>query len=266
MNKNHFGICSFFLICFTALSVTIFNVAAETTLNYGNGDFLYVLSNSGIILRSAPDIKSARITTLRYGSKVRVTDEHPGEKPIAVGGFKGYWVKAVGSGKEGYLFDGFMSRYAAPAKCSNCSFNTIIEKYTDHAFRLKHKPVVKKDDYFLIVKKVYTNGFVQFFCQSTLDMKKTRLPEAFLLFRLMGLEIMKGQMLPLKNRQSQRKMKGMVYNERITVTVRNNEIQGITIKESSKSEDGMSDGAESESIEFLKTADGTIVKYSASGS
>lgn len=263
------------LAAFSITGLLMNSAGSETRITYSKGDVMYVLSDSGLVLRASPDVKSSGICVLKYGTAVRITDDTPGRNSFAVGNYPGYWVKAAAQGKEGYLFDGFLSQHAAPSPCSGCRFNVIVEKYTDTAFTAKQPPAIRKDDFHQYQTKAYTNGCVLEKKEGlpglphfslTLNMKRTRLPEAFLLFRLMGLELMKGQMLPGKSINGERKMNGLTYNETVTVTVNNNEIQRVLITESSKEEDGMGEGMEQESIEFIKTAEGTMVKYSASGS
>jgi hypothetical protein len=259
----------------TAICLFVSPAESDPIISYNKGAVMYVLSDSGLVLRAAPDVKSSGICVLKYGTAVRITDDNPGRISFVAGNYRGYWVKAETGGKEGYLFDGFISRHVAPSSCHDCSFNVIVEKYTDTAFTANRAPVIRKDEYHQYVTKAYTNGCLLEKKEGlpglphfslTLDMKRTRLPEAFLLFRLMGLELMKGQLLPGKNYIGERKMKGLTYKESVTVTLHNNEIQRILITESSKGEYGMGDGMEQESIEFTKTSDGTMVKYDASGS
>lgn len=258
----------------TAICLFVSPAESDPLISYNKGAVMYVLSDDGLVLRDAPDVKSSGLGVLTYGTAVRITDDNPGRISFVAGNYRGYWVKAETGGKEGYLFDGFISRHVAPSSCHGCSFQTIVEKYTDTAFMLKGSPIIRKDEHFLFVKMIYSNGCILEKKEGlpglphfslTLNMKRTRLTEAFLLFRLMGLELMKGQLLPGKNYIGERKMKGLTYKESVTVTVHNNEIQRILITESSKGEGGMNEGMEQESIEFMKTTDGTMVKYAASG-
>lgn len=88
--------------------------------NYKVGDQLNVLAPSGLILREAPKAKGKKLTTVAPGEMVTVLQANFKKFSHAVTEFKGYnirgfWVKVrTSGGQEGYVFDGYLSRYKAP--------------------------------------------------------------------------------------------------------------------------------------------------------
>lgn len=89
---------------------------AEPAGRYKIGDELNVLAKAGIILREKPDAASAKIANIPYAGKVTIADA-PGAA-FQVEAFKGFnisgnWVKVTSSGKEGFVFDGFISKLSA---------------------------------------------------------------------------------------------------------------------------------------------------------
>lgn len=87
---------------------------------YQAGDKLVVHAPSGLVLRAAPDTTGEKIATLAYGEEVTVIKDDQPKKTTVVEefpGFKiqGYWAKVKAkSGQEGYVFDGYLSKYPVP--------------------------------------------------------------------------------------------------------------------------------------------------------
>jgi Bacterial SH3 domain len=97
-------------------------------------DSIYVWARSGMNLRETPDFNGKKITTLPYGTLVRVVEyaqvvkswsELAGdiEEPVVIQHkvmknkknnaayiIEGSWVKVISAGKEGYVFDAYLSR------------------------------------------------------------------------------------------------------------------------------------------------------------
>jgi hypothetical protein len=104
---------------------------------YNPGDELFVQAGSGLILRKTADPKGERITTLGHGDAVKVLKTDFKKKPHSVTEFKGFvikgfWVKvSTKDGKEGYVFDGYLSKCHAPITIidDSNSDNTIAEFY-----------------------------------------------------------------------------------------------------------------------------------------
>jgi len=87
---------------------------------YNPGDELFVHAGSGLMLRNTPDPKGERILTLNPGDPVKILKTDFKKKPYVVTEFKGFsikgfWVKvSTAGGKEGYVFDGYLSKLRAP--------------------------------------------------------------------------------------------------------------------------------------------------------
>lgn len=104
---------------------------------YNPGDELFVQAGSGLILRKTADPKGERIATLANGDAVKVMKTDFRKKPHSVTEFKGFtikgfWVKvSTSEGKEGYVFDGYLSKFRAPITIidDSNSGNSIAELY-----------------------------------------------------------------------------------------------------------------------------------------
>jgi hypothetical protein len=98
---------------------------------FSEGETLYVWALSGLNMRKLPDAKSEKIAALTYGTKVTVQPNigiivaHEVEefKDFKV---KGIWLLVRYGDKEGFVFDGYMSRLVAPKY-----YKKGIENYLD---------------------------------------------------------------------------------------------------------------------------------------
>ena len=91
------------------------------------GDQLSVLAKSGIVLREKPDPNGNKLSTIAYGQKVSVVNGNGATFKVEVcKGFdiNGNWIKVTAAGKEGYVFDGFLSKLDAP---KSDPFETIMK-------------------------------------------------------------------------------------------------------------------------------------------
>ena len=92
---------------------------------YKAGDQLTVHAVSGLVLRETASPSGKKIRTLEYGTTVTVLADGLKKTPHSVEltkgySIKGYWVKVrSGEGKEGFVFDGYLSRYKIPASLPN---------------------------------------------------------------------------------------------------------------------------------------------------
>lgn len=88
--------------------------------NYNVGDNLNVLAPSGLVLRATASPQGKKISTVLLGETVTVLKENFKKVPHSVVEFKGFnikgfWVKvSTAAGQQGYVFDGYLSRYKAP--------------------------------------------------------------------------------------------------------------------------------------------------------
>jgi Bacterial SH3 domain len=107
-------------------------IAQAQQSHFREGEMLYVWALSGLNMRKLPDAKSEKIAALPYGTKVTVQSNigiivaHEVEefKDFKV---KGVWLLVKYGNKEGFVFDGYMSRLVAPKLNENqevfCSKN-----------------------------------------------------------------------------------------------------------------------------------------------
>lgn len=260
-----------FFILLPALLLTAFG--AEK-IYYRKSDNLFVLSETGLVLRSAPDKNAPKVTLAPYGKQVTISEENRGDKFFEVNGIKGYWVKAVYDGKEGYVFDGFLSKHPVPDRCSeNCENFKIIELYTDKKLKLKGKEKRTEDDSYIYVKKEYTNGFsikrkegqpgLPAF-EIIFTMQDVRIAEAFLILKTMGFNNLKGKIFPVANAAGKVRMLNMQWNETVEIKKDNDDIVNIKIFDESVDEMGI--GMETMTMELSSQKNCVIVKFSSGGS
>lgn len=122
-----------------ALVATLFFLSSSSALfavgPYKAGDKLYVLAQNGLAFREKPDPNAAKISTLKNGSPLIVQAADLKKHAYTVTEFKGYtikgfWVKVkTWDNKEGYVFDGYLSKYQAPEK-------VILDEHVDGQFTL----------------------------------------------------------------------------------------------------------------------------------
>ncbi len=102
------------------LSLFLLPAAGLCISNYQAGDQLYVLAPNGLVLRETANPQGKKLLTLAVGDRVTVLPESLRKVPHSVVEFKsynirGFWVKVrTTNGKEGFVFDGYLSRFQAP--------------------------------------------------------------------------------------------------------------------------------------------------------
>jgi len=129
---------------------------------YKAGDKLNVFAVSGLTLRDKPDIKGGKVAAVPYGASVTVLAEDLFKNPYQsteMKGFdiKGNWVKVQVNGKEGYLFDGFLLKLAAPKENSEANYTDYLGKISKMTKCDKNKPKGEENLYFYESCK-YENG------------------------------------------------------------------------------------------------------------
>lgn len=123
IHKHQFNMATFRLFLF-ALILTL-PITAGAIGNYKAGDLLYVYAGNGLVLRQTAAPTGQKIATLPFGSVVTVLAERLRQVPMSVTEFqgfaiKGYWVKVrTRNGKEGFVFDGYLSQYPLPGLLPN---------------------------------------------------------------------------------------------------------------------------------------------------
>jgi hypothetical protein len=188
------------------LSLFLLPAAGFCLTNYTIGDQLYVLAPSGLVLREKASAQGNKITTVALGETVTVLKENFRKVPHSVLEFKGYnirgfWVKVrTADGQEGYVFDGYLSRYQAPGhlrlKEGQDTLMPVIQYMAAHSdFRGPRVQLAKTPNRYERYKQVFKNkaevevnigeGGSAF--KITFN-KGTSLEEAYLIGRLLWLQ------------------------------------------------------------------------------
>jgi hypothetical protein len=80
-----------------------------------DGALRHVLAPTGLHLRERPDPGSPVLGTLAYGTTVTLLDD-ASDRRVTVDGLSGGMARVDAGGVTGYMFDGYLSRYPAPAR------------------------------------------------------------------------------------------------------------------------------------------------------
>ncbi len=144
-------------------------VFAFAITGYNAGDPLKVLAQSGLVLREKPDPAGAKILTISYGDTVTVLKEGLRKTKNTVVVFKGYsingfWVKVrTADNKEGWVFDGYLSRYTAPIQqeyAGETGDYSMLELYIMETTKPKGKRIdlPKVESRYTRYKQLFANG------------------------------------------------------------------------------------------------------------
>lgn len=112
--------------------VKTIGLTAQTS-RFKDGEILNVWATSGLNMRDKPDAKSTKIAAIPYGAKVVVQPNIGIKIPFEVEEFKGFVVKGLWllvkyGDKEGFVFDGFLSRLPALDKNEKEDLVSYLEK------------------------------------------------------------------------------------------------------------------------------------------
>jgi hypothetical protein len=125
--KRLFGYLLLFLpiLCLSATSSTFF---PEETSPKAPGTY-FILAPSGLNLRAASSPGAAKILTIPYGSKIELLTP-AAAADMMVDNFPGGMAKVKYGNQEGYVFDGYLSRFPAPEQRQDVK--KYVEKIRDH--------------------------------------------------------------------------------------------------------------------------------------
>ncbi len=88
------------------------NFSVVKAINYQPGDSLYVVSFSGLTMRSGPSTSSKKLSVLPSQTKVAIVETYANDPyPDTIEGFRGHWVQIAALGETGYVFDAFLSQF-----------------------------------------------------------------------------------------------------------------------------------------------------------
>lgn len=105
-------------------------------------DNFHVMASSGLRMRVTPELKGETILTIPYdGVAERVDENDYGVLEVEeIKGFKvkGNWIKVRYDGKEGYVFDGFLTKFPLPEAITYSEYDYRKYKSSfDYYFRTK---------------------------------------------------------------------------------------------------------------------------------
>lgn len=134
---------SFLILVFT---ITIFSfgqlpaIAAvehdSIDIRLTSSETAYVHSLNGLKMRYEPSFRSHVYTVLDYGTTVIPLVQPGSDSEFKVGYTSGKWIKVLANGREGYVFDGFISGLPIPEVLPHTSLLTeVLEKYALTSFQ-----------------------------------------------------------------------------------------------------------------------------------
>ena len=170
------------LIIAISFLISQFNFAATA---YQPGDSMYVWAKSGLKMRVSPDLKSDKILTIPYGTKV-VIDSYQEELPevkirvvkaqkieeMDYKSFylKGHWCRVSYLDKVGYIFDGYLSKMPT-FELTPYSRETVVKQMVQESYEAyadKHFGLLQQLDFEqqpamvnpVSLRKIYGNGMI----------------------------------------------------------------------------------------------------------
>ncbi len=124
-----------------AMCLLLLAQAQGNPIPHENGTMLSVFANSGLKLRSKPDLRSEVLDVVQYGDQVLVLDnfDFTDEYSDRIDWIDGHWILVDYQGIAGYLFDGYLSHLSFPSSeeqlCQDgYSFAYTIGNYFDTKF------------------------------------------------------------------------------------------------------------------------------------
>jgi hypothetical protein len=129
------------LICICAILVSSFKTIEKTPIT--DGDFYNVMATSGLKMRATPNGK--KLLTIPYNGQVEKINDGKDYGNLTVTELKdfkikGKWIKVKYDGKEGFVFDGYLTKLPLPDKGI---VYEQTEKYSGHIeyyIKRKFKP------------------------------------------------------------------------------------------------------------------------------
>ncbi len=121
------------------------------TSRFKDGETLNVWATSGLNMRDKPDAKATKLAAIPYGAKVVVQPNIGVKIPFEVEEFKGFTVKGLWllvkyGDKEGFVFDGFLSRLPAPKRNDSLGFDDYFTSSIGKAGQKYDVKVWMKDE------------------------------------------------------------------------------------------------------------------------
>ena len=127
---------------------------------FSENETLYVWALNGLNMRKLPDAKSEKIAALPYGEKVTVQANIGIIVAHEVEEFKdfkvhGVWLLVKYGDKEGFVFDGYLSRLVAPEKNRKYSVDAYIKQNYKKIGKPSFSTYIDPNTIITITKKEY---------------------------------------------------------------------------------------------------------------
>jgi hypothetical protein len=126
---------------------------------YKPGDKLYVYSRDGLSFREQADPKGKLILVAAYGDAVEVLDDNLPRVSFTSNNIPGAWAKVRHADKDGYMFNGFLSRLKPMPVTSPDKLIDAFRDYLKNQFKLVNEMKTSPDPiYSQYYKMEFANG------------------------------------------------------------------------------------------------------------
>lgn len=99
----------------TVLLIFLFSVSCDNEQNTGDlssptdgANYVYVISNSSLVLRAKPTTDSVKLGIMPSGTRVKILRQS--EETMTIDGLTAPWIQVDFNGKTGWAFGGYLSR------------------------------------------------------------------------------------------------------------------------------------------------------------
>ena len=99
----------------TMLMLVFYVQTWATTEPQAPGASMYVTAQSGLHLRTSPDVYATSLKVIDLGSEVTVVELADSLQAQTIDWVSGHWVLVEHDGDQGYIFDGFLSTLRVPS-------------------------------------------------------------------------------------------------------------------------------------------------------
>ena len=120
---------------------------------YKSGGTLYVCAAEGLILNDKAGMNGIKIKLVSYGSPVLVQKDAQLQVVTSADNIAGHWVKVKSDSAEGYMFDGYLSRWLPVGERE--AGKSYLDKISRIRVTNKKSPQASIRDY---EKIIYENG------------------------------------------------------------------------------------------------------------
>ncbi len=122
------------------LIVVLISVVSLSAAAQDNPKYLNVMAVNGLNMRSQPDAKSRVVTKVAYGNKVEIMEKS--KVQLQLGWVSDHWYKVAYRGREGFIFGGYLSGYAAPKLQKTQKLSDLLPLYCTKTYTMAGNPVL----------------------------------------------------------------------------------------------------------------------------